>query len=29
MKITVVKKSNGRVKPMSICPFVVDYNPGS
>jgi hypothetical protein len=27
MKITVVKKSNGKVKTMSVCPWVLDEPP--
>ena len=27
MKITVIKKSNGRVKTMSTCPWIVDEPP--
>ncbi len=27
MKITVVKKSNGKVKTMSVCPWVIDEPP--
>jgi hypothetical protein len=27
MKITVVKKSNGKVKTMSICPWMLDEPP--
>jgi hypothetical protein len=29
MKITVIKKSNGKVKTMSVCPWVVDEPPMS
>jgi hypothetical protein len=27
MKITVIKKSDSKVKTMSVCPFVIDYPP--
>jgi len=27
MKITVVKKSNGKVKTMNVCPWLVDEPP--
>jgi hypothetical protein len=27
MKITVIKKSNGKVKTMSICPWMLDEPP--
>jgi len=27
MKITVVKKSNGKVKTMAVCPWVLDEPP--
>jgi hypothetical protein len=27
MKITVIKKSNGKVKTMSTCPWIVDEPP--
>jgi hypothetical protein len=27
MKITVVKKSNGKVKTMSVCPWLLDEPP--
>jgi hypothetical protein len=29
MKITVVKKSNGKVKTMSICPWILDEPPAA
>lgn len=29
MKITVVKKSNGKVKTMSVCPWLVDDPAGA
>jgi len=29
MKITVIKKSNGKVKTMSICPWLVDEPPAA
>ena len=28
MKITVIKKSNGKVKTMSACPWIMDEPPG-
>lgn len=27
MKITIIKKTNGKVKTMSICPFLIDEPP--
>ena len=27
MKITVIKKSNGKVKTMSVCPWIIDEPP--
>lgn len=27
MKITIVKKGNAKVKPMALCPFLVDIPP--
>ena len=27
MKITVIKKSNGKVKTMAACPWILDDNP--
>jgi hypothetical protein len=27
MKITVIKKSNGKVKTMSLCPWMIDEPP--
>lgn len=27
MKVTVIKKSNGRVKTMAICPWILDEPP--
>ena len=29
MKITVVKKSNGKVKTMAICPWILDEPPAA
>jgi hypothetical protein len=29
MKITVVKKSNGKVKTMSVCPWMLDEPPAA
>jgi hypothetical protein len=29
MKITIVKKSNGKVKTMSVCPWLLDEPPAS
>jgi hypothetical protein len=29
MKITVIKKSNGKVKTMSICPWILDEPPAA
>lgn len=29
MKITVVKKSNGKVNTMSVCPWVIDEPPAA
>jgi hypothetical protein len=29
MKITVIKKSNGKVKTMSTCPWILDEPPAS
>ncbi len=28
MKITIIKKSNGKVKTMSVCPWILDEPPG-
>jgi hypothetical protein len=27
MKITIIKKSNGKVNTMSVCPWIMDYPP--
>ncbi len=29
MKITVIKKSNGKISPMSVCPWILDAPPVS
>lgn len=29
MKITIVKKSNGKVNTMNVCPWLVDTPPGA
>ena len=29
MKITVIKKSNGKVKTMSVCPWILDDIPSA
>ena len=29
MKITVIKKSNGKVKTMAICPWILDEPPAA
>ena len=29
MKITVIKKSNGKVKTMNVCPWLVDEPPAA
>jgi hypothetical protein len=29
MKITVIKKTNGKVKSMALCPFILDEPPAA
>jgi hypothetical protein len=29
MRITIVKKSNGKVKTMSVCPWIIDEPPAA